>query len=146
VVYLANGAADASFVYFGAADEVAHRLGPLSPEYRDALRTIDRQIGELMAAVRARPTYDREDWLVLMTSDHGHRDRGGHGRESLEERRVFYLASGPAAVRGRPPESPNVVDVAATALAHMGLRIEPAWRLDGKVVGLQPAASADGER
>ena len=32
----------------------------------------------------------------------------------------------------------GIVDVAVTALAHLGVTLDPAWRLDGRVVGLRP--------
>jgi hypothetical protein len=37
-----------------------------------------------------------------------------------------------------PPAAPvEIVDVAVTALAHLGVAIDPAWGLDGKAVGLR---------
>jgi hypothetical protein len=93
-------------------------------------------VGRLVAAVRNRPTYDREDWLILVSTDHGHRDEGGHGGDSPEERTVFFLASGPSVTKGTLPDDVNIVDVAVTALAHLGITIDPAWHLDGRVSGL----------
>ena len=33
-------------------------------EYREAIATADRQVGEMVAAIRARASYAEEDWLV----------------------------------------------------------------------------------
>jgi endonuclease/exonuclease/phosphatase family metal-dependent hydrolase len=63
---------------------------------------------------------------------------GGHGGDSPEEATVFYLASGPSAMVGRPEEGPEVVDVAVTALTHLGIALDPVWDLDGEVVGIDP--------
>ena len=52
------------------------------------------------------------------------------------ERTIFYLASGPSAIRGVPETAAEIVDVGVTALAHLGVIIDPAWGLDGRVVGL----------
>ncbi len=41
---------------------------------------------------------------------------------------------------GRPSEAPAVVDLAVTALTHLGIEIDPAWELDGRVVGLEGGA------
>ncbi len=89
-----------------------------------------------MAAVRARPTYAQEDWLILMSTDHGRTADGDHGGDTPEERTIFYLASGPSTVVGTLEGTPAIVDVPVTALAHLGIDIDPAWSLDGKVVGL----------
>jgi len=72
-----------------------------------------------------------------MSTDHGRSDNGGHGGQSLEERTIFYLANG-SSPGGSPasvdqPDGPFIVDVAVTALDHLGVVIDPAWELDGAV-------------
>jgi predicted AlkP superfamily pyrophosphatase or phosphodiesterase len=135
--YLAEEDPDAAFVYIGNPDEIAHQVGPLAPEYRAALEEADRQVGRLVGAIRNRPTYAREDWLILMSTDHGHLDKGGHGGASAVELTSFFLASGPSVAKTRLAAPIEIVDVAVTALAHLGVAIDPAWGLDGKVVGLR---------
>ena len=34
-----------------------------------------------------------------------------------------------------PPGPANIMDVAVTALAHLGFEIDPAWGLDGRPLG-----------
>ncbi|MDH5589361.1 MAG: alkaline phosphatase family protein, partial [Gemmatimonadota bacterium] len=121
----------------GNPDEASHEHGSIGPEYREALATADTQVGRLWAAVRARPTFAGEDWLVLISTDHGRRADGGHGGDTPEERTIFFLAGGPAAAHGGLIDPVHVVDVAVTALTHMGVVIDPAWNLDGKAVGLR---------
>jgi predicted AlkP superfamily pyrophosphatase or phosphodiesterase len=128
---------DAAFVYLGNIDVVGHETSSLSDEYRAAIEAADRQVAALVSAIRRRPTYGREDWLILMSTDHGRRDDGGHGGQSVEERTIFYLAAGPSALRGTVMTPPGIVDVAVTALTHLGVEIDPAWDLDGVVVGLR---------
>ena len=130
---------DAAFVYLGNIDVVGHDTNSLSPEYRTAIEQADGQVGVLLSTLKERLTYDDEDWLILMSTDHGRRDDGGHGETSLQERTIFYLASGPAAAKGRPAPAPApaIVDVAVTALTHLGVSIDPAWQLDGQAVGLR---------
>ena len=127
----------AMVVYLGNVDVVGHEHGSLSPEYRASIETADAQVGAILAALRARPTYVQEDWLLLMSTDHGRRDDGGHGGESELERTIFYLASGPSAVAIAPDAAVTLLDVAVTAMVHLGVVIDPSWRLDGKVVGLR---------
>lgn len=70
---------DALFVYLGNPDETSHNQGSIGKEYREALALADRHVGELVAAIRARPTYPTEDWLALSSTDHGRRADGGMG-------------------------------------------------------------------
>lgn len=128
---------DAAFVYLGDIDVVAHETNSRSPQYRAAIEWADTRVGLLLQAVRGRPTYEEEDWLILMSTDHGRDDAGGHGGTSPSETTVFFLASGPSVEPGRTDCPPEIVDVAVTALAHMGLGPDPAWNLDGRVRGLK---------
>jgi len=127
---------DAAFVYLGDIDVVAHETSSRSPQYRAAIEWADTRVGLLLEAVRQRPTYDEEDWLILMSTDHGRDDAGGHGGTSPSETTIFFLASGPSVEPGRTDCPPEIVDVAVTALAHLGLGLDPAWNLDGQVRGL----------
>lgn len=76
-----------------------------------------------------------EDWLLLST-DHGRTDDGGHGDPSEQELTIFYLASGGGAAPEHLPATPEIVDVAVTALAHLGIAVAPEWELDGRVSGI----------
>lgn len=134
--HLRTGDPDAMFVYLGNPDETSHHHESIGPEYRAAIRQADELIGRLMEAVSSRATYHEEDWLILVSTDHGRRANGGHGGDTPAERTIFYLASGPSVVVGRLGSTPAIVDVAVTALAHLGISIDPSWELDGKVVGL----------
>ncbi len=135
VDHLTNADPDAAFVYLGYIDIVGHDTSSLDPLYLAAIEAADVQVGQLVAAVRARASYHNEDWLILMSTDHGRSDNGGHGGQSLEERTIFYLASGstPDSLAADRPDGPFVVDVAVTALDHLGVAIDPAWELDGAV-------------
>lgn len=128
----------ALFVYLGSPDEVSHEHRSIGQEYRDAIAFADAHVGRLITAMRARSAYAREDWLVLVSTDHGRTARGGHGGDTPEERTIFYIASGPSTLQGRPEGQVYIVDVAVTALAHLGIEADPSWRLDGQVVGLRP--------
>ncbi|GAA1611486.1 alkaline phosphatase family protein [Nonomuraea maheshkhaliensis] len=129
---LGTGDPDATFVYLGDTDEVAHDLGPHCPEYAAALEAQDAYLARLLAAIRARPTYPDERWTVLVTTDHGHVDAGGHGGTSDEERTVFVIANRLGEDLGESPlRGPRLVDVAPTVLAALGVDLDPAWDLDG---------------
>jgi len=128
---------DAAFVYLGNPDEASHETQAIGPEYRDALALADKHVGRLLAAIRSRPTYAQEDWLILMSTDHGRLADGDHGGDTPEERTIFFIAHGPSVEQGTPSDTVFIVDVPVTALAHLGIAADPAWKLDGKVVGLR---------
>ena len=134
---LRTGDPDVLFVYIGAPDEISHTIGGIGREYTESIATADRQLGQLLEGIRGRSSFLQEDWLVLVVTDHGRTETGGHGGESPEETTIFYLASGPSAAVGTPSGSPATVDLVTTAFAHLGVPVDPAWELDGHVVGLK---------
>ncbi|MEU7852751.1 alkaline phosphatase family protein [Nonomuraea sp. NPDC049141] len=130
--HLASAGADLTFVYLGETDEVAHDLGPHCPEYTKALHTQDSYLGRLLDAIRGRRTFADERWTVLVTTDHGHIDDGGHGGTSVEERTVFVIAATLGEdLGGADLGGPRLVDVGLTALARLGIEPDPGWGLDG---------------
>ncbi|GAB2852586.1 hypothetical protein GCM10022221_60020 [Actinocorallia aurea] len=132
------GGADDVFVHLDEVDGAGHGAGTNGAAYRTALARADRQIGDILAAVEARP--QGEEWLVLVTSDHGHTPTGGHGGNSLAERKVFVIASGAGIAPGTRHDV-KISDIAPTVLAAAGVGPDPAWRLDGAAIGsLRPDA------
>lgn len=128
---LASGDPDLGFLYFGAVDKAGHEFGAAAPEYRSAIETVDGQVQGVLKAIESRPSYAAEDWLIVITTDHGHRPEGGHGEFSDDERTVFVLISG-AAVDETREQPIQLVDIAPTMLTHLG--IEPGQDLDGRAL------------
>ncbi len=85
---------DVSFVYFCGADEAAHAYGSTGPHYHEAIKRVDAQVANLKNAVNERVNIHKEKWLVVLTTDHGHIDEGGHGGDSAQERASFVIAKG----------------------------------------------------
>lgn len=60
--------------------------------YKANLTTVDGYIAEVLAALKERKNYATEDWLVILTSNHGGLDNG-YGGASMVEREIpmiFY--------------------------------------------------------
>ncbi|QKW06712.1 alkaline phosphatase family protein [Streptomyces sp. NA04227] len=131
---LATTNPDAVFVHLDNVDHAGHASGAASQAYLDALAGADAQVGRILDAVKSRATYGTEDWLIMITADHGHTDGGGHGGSSWAERQTFLIASGGTLAAGSVRHDVKMPDVAATALAHLGVPIDPAWGLDGRPV------------
>ncbi|SME90767.1 alkaline phosphatase family protein [Streptomyces sp. Amel2xC10] len=132
VARLRDGDPDAVFVHLDNIDHAGHTYGAASAQYLDAVRTADAQVGQIVAAVRARPGFAAEDWLIVVTADHGHTPAGGHGGSTLAERSTFVIATGPTLAPGSVRYDVKLPDVAASALAHLGIALDPAWDLDGR--------------
>ncbi|TWU08476.1 alkaline phosphatase family protein [Stieleria varia] len=137
---LASDDPHAMMVYFGAVDETGHRDGfhPSVASYLSAIETVDSNVQKVLAALRSRPNYKSEHWLVLVSTDHGGRGTShGGGHDLPEINTTFLIVSGSDAAKG-PIESPTeLVDLPMTALVHLGVTIDPNWKLDGKPVGLR---------
>jgi len=99
-----NFAPDVSFVYFCGADEVGHVRGVVDNHYLEAITRIDNMVAQLEFAVAHRAIENGEQWLIVLTTDHGHVDAGGHGGDSEQERASFVIAVG----RGRSHPEWNV--------------------------------------
>ncbi|MGW6704705.1 alkaline phosphatase family protein [Streptomyces sp. NPDC054956] len=112
---------DAAFVYFGEIDHAGHSSGAAGQEYLDTIARVDKLVGQLLTAVESRPTYAQENWKILVTTDHGHTDAGGHGGSTIQERGTFVIAKGAGIPAGSVRGDVKLVDVAATALAHVGV-------------------------
>ncbi|WP_405685180.1 alkaline phosphatase family protein [Streptomyces sp. NBC_01387] len=132
VTQLATGDSDALFVQLDGVDEAGHEHGAASQQYLDAIHAVDDSVGQFVAAVKSRKSYGSEDWLIMVTADHGHTDPGGHGGSSWQERQTFLIADGPGISAGSVRYDIRMPDVAASALAHLGIAVDPAWNLDGR--------------
>lgn len=159
VTQLLNSNLDVLTVYFDAVDLAGHSNGfsPNNPSYINAIQAVDAQIGNIVTALHNRANYANEDWLILITTDHGGIGTG-HGGNSDEERHIWWIASGnqvthkqlvgndPGSYRIVPPgvdtailkHTPVQADIAVTALHHLiyDENIRPdtvsRWSLDGK--------------
>lgn len=127
--------------------------------YLAEIKRIDGYIGEILAALKSRQNFEAENWLILVSPDHG---GGGqvfnqHGFPAAQDRRTFVIMNGPSArsLPGKPaqkledlPSSINnnlpsidttgikIVDLAATALYHLGVPVLSQWNLDGQPTGI----------
>ena len=141
VAHLATQTPDVVFVQLDEVDHQGHLVGhsPAVPEYADALETVDAQIGQMVNAVRARPTHNQESWLVVVTTDHGGTGIAGlgHGGQSDEERTIPIIVSGEAAPSGRTiSPGPGHTAVPPTVMKHLGLEVDPAWGWESEPFGL----------
>ena len=137
--FLINGEPHVAMVYFGAVDETGHKYGfhPSVPEYIHAIETVDEHVGTVVEAMKGRSEFASENWLVLVSTDHGGKDKGhGGGHDVPEILTTFLIVSGRDSARGAIDRPTYVVDLPVTGLTHLGVTIDPKWKLDGTPVGL----------
>lgn len=93
---LQNDNPDILFVDFDDVDHAGHSYGFSStvPQYVSSIQTTDAFIGEMITAMKNRATYNNEDWLVVLTTDHGAVE-SSHGGGNLSERNIFTVYSNP---------------------------------------------------
>ncbi len=108
------------FVHFDNADHMGHTFGfaPWLPTYRWALEGLDRRLGRLCEALKARPNYASENWMVVVTSDHGGHGRH-HGDDVETDRRIFLLLAGGGVKAGSLLGQTSLADVTPTILSHL---------------------------
>lgn len=133
---------DLAVIMFGELDGVGHseensHYDAGDPLYQKMLAKTDAHIGALLAAIQARPTFAREDWLVIMSTDHAGSKGRGHGQNIPAHRRIPLLVSGPSVVPGEIWPPPKAADIVPTALHHLGVEIREEWDLDGRVIGFE---------
>ncbi|MFF4140134.1 alkaline phosphatase family protein [Streptomyces sp. NPDC001698] len=134
VDYLAHGNPDSTFVHLDEVDGAGHSSGSASTAYLNALRTADGQVAQMLDAVTSRPTYADEDWLIVVTADHGHTPTGGHGGNTPLERGTFVIAKGKGYEPGSVRNDVKITDIAPTVLGHEGVATDPTWNLDGTAI------------
>lgn len=85
---------DFIFVIYEPTDGTGHSKGFSynNPKYKKAFQTQEAYGLEVINAIKSRATYDTEDWLFIITSDHGGIGTG-HGGASIQERMTFIAVN-----------------------------------------------------
>lgn len=109
---------DAGFVYFCTVDDAGHIWGLMDDNYRRAIRDVDAHVDSITTAVAQRAEATGEDWLVIITTDHGHIDQGGHGGDTPEERESWVIAWSPTGAVPEWPEDIKPEKLSALILAE----------------------------
>ncbi|MGJ7031429.1 LamG-like jellyroll fold domain-containing protein [Niabella hirudinis] len=89
--------ADLLLVDFSLAERAGktYGFGAGVTQYRTALQTLDGYIDEMIYTLQHRDTYEKEDWMVVVTSTHGGRPDGSYGGNNPLDRNVFSIYYSP---------------------------------------------------
>lgn len=121
---LSQESTELGFVVFEGVDDAGHATGFSvgSAAYLAAIERIDSHVGALLAALRARPHFADERWLIVVVSDHsgaGH----GHGPRTREYRTIPIAYSSPLVAASELDEAHRShVQVAGAVLSWVGGR------------------------
>ena len=124
---------DLSWVYLQYTDDVAHEYGD-SPALDQAVVDMDARLSLVWSAVQARQKAFGEDWLVIVTTDHGRDALTGrsHGAQSKRERTIWIATNSQRLTPGFY-SMPAIVDIYPSIAMHLGITIpaQVARHLDG---------------
>src|SRR6185503_17393067 len=102
--------------------------------FYDAIKTADQQVARIWKAIQSREKKFNEDWLIVITTDHG-RDSingKGHGGQSSRER-AGWIVTNSKQLNKHFKEVPGIVDIMPSLARHLNLTLpeEVATESDG---------------
>ncbi|CAF1226093.1 unnamed protein product [Rotaria magnacalcarata] len=125
---------DLSWVYLQFTDDAGHEFGD-SEKFNQAVTNADRQIGQIWEAIDYRMKNYKEDWAIIITTDHGRDPITGadHGNQTPRERTTWIIANGKEMNGYFKDFQPAIVDIYPTIAKLFGLNIpvESERELDG---------------
>jgi predicted AlkP superfamily pyrophosphatase or phosphodiesterase len=114
---------DLSWVYLEFTDDMGHKFGD-SQQFHDAIMSADKQIGKIWDAIKRRQNENNEDWLIVITTDHGRDAETGHNHGGQSDReRLTWIVTNAAQRNERFNQNPGIVDIFPTICYHLGLKI-----------------------
>ena len=121
---ISKDAPDLSWVYLEYTDDMAHQFGD-SPQFYEAVVAADRQIGKVWQAIKDREKKFNEDWLMVITTDHGRDAETGHnhGGQSDRERATWIVTNAPQR-NEHFKQHPGIVDIFPSICNHLKLPIQ----------------------
>lgn len=131
--YIQENGPDLSWVYLQYTDDMGHRFGN-SEKFYDAIRTADKQVGKIWEAIKVREEKFSEDWVIIVTTDHGRDSINGqhHGGQSDRER-LTWIVTNADSLNERFNQTPGVVDIMPSLANHLQIPIpeEAKKEIDG---------------
>ena len=112
---IAAGDAELVVMLVGTVDGAGHEHGGASDEYAAAARDADRAVAKILERI------DLGRDAIIVTADHGHTDRGGHGGISRQAIEVPLVMAGSGIRHGVAIDHARLIDLAPTVAALLGI-------------------------
>jgi arylsulfatase A-like enzyme len=124
VTTIKNNAPDLSWIYLEYTDDMGHMYGD-SPQFEDAVKKLDIQLGKIYDAVGYREQKFNEEWLIVVTTDHGRSEANGkgHGGQSPRQRSTWMISNYAGLNLYPSYYTPAVVDIMPSIARFMNINI-----------------------
>lgn len=126
-------APDLSWVYLWYPDDAFHIRG-FGDFAKDVLLREDGYLSHVWDAIRYRESQFQEDWMVIVTTDHGRTEDGHHHGGQSESERATWIATNRKDVNSHfRSETLSQVDINPTICRFMDFDVlaDVAWEQDG---------------
>ena len=123
---------DLSWVYLWYTDDASHMYGD-GAYFDEYILKAGEQIGRIWQAVQYRQKQFGEEWMILVTTDHGRTfDGHGHGRQSERERTTWIATNRKLNTYFKEGKA-GMVDINPTLCDFLGMEVPTAvrWEQDG---------------
>jgi predicted AlkP superfamily pyrophosphatase or phosphodiesterase len=131
---LKTNSPDLSWIYLEYTDDMGHQFGD-SPQLFAAVELADQQVGRIYESIRYREEKFGEDWLIIVTTDHGRKAEDGkdHGGQSDREREIWMVTNAKHLNDYFKKQNPAMVDIFPTIARFLHVEIQTAAlrELDG---------------
>src|SRR5205085_934979 len=119
---------DLSWVYLEFTDDMGHTFGD-SPQFLDAIKKMDNQMSRIWKAIQYRKKNFNEDWLIIITTDHGRDAATGknHGGQSDRQRSSWIVTNAKELNGHFKEDSVSITDIMPTIAKFMGLKMTPEY-------------------
>jgi hypothetical protein len=125
---------DLSWVYLEYMDDMGHAHGD-GPQYYEAIRKMDVQVGRIWEAIQYREKNFKEDWLIFITTDHGRSELNGkdHGGQSARQRSTWMVTNAHLLNDYARYYTPGIIDITPSILKFMNINVpeEQQREMDG---------------
>lgn len=125
-------APDLSWVYLWYTDDAGHIEGN-GAFFDDYVQKADAQVQRIWDAVKYREANFDEEWMIVVTTDHGREESGhGHGGQSCRERTTWISTNVPVNTHFKS-NLLSITDIAPSISRFLGFEIpQPVlWEQDG---------------
>jgi predicted AlkP superfamily pyrophosphatase or phosphodiesterase len=138
-------APDVSWVYLEFSDDMGHGFGD-GDRFNAAIHFEDKLIGKIWMAVEERQASHNEEWLFIVTTDHGRGAKDGkhHGGQSERERSTWIVTNSKQTNPYFNERIPAVVDILPTMTDFLEIKVPIHIRREWDGVSLvQPVDAID---